>query len=92
MIICTAPITPQRFSEKNGAELVKPLQWKAPKNQLKSSSVKPPELELKELPKHLEYAFLQKNNQLPVVISSVLSTVKKARLLEVLQKHKGAFA
>ncbi|GJV60645.1 DNA-directed DNA polymerase [Tanacetum coccineum] len=32
------------------------------------------------------------NNQLPVVISSALSTVKKARLLEVLKNHKGAIA
>ncbi|GJW65848.1 hypothetical protein Tco_0117732 [Tanacetum coccineum] len=30
------------------------------------------------------------NNQLPVAISSALSTVKKARLLEVLRNHKGA--
>ncbi|GKC19676.1 hypothetical protein Tco_1021826, partial [Tanacetum coccineum] len=48
--------------------------------------------ELKELPKHLEYAFLQENNQLPVVISSTLSTNEKARLLEVLKNHKGAIA
>ncbi|GJZ91002.1 DNA-directed DNA polymerase [Tanacetum coccineum] len=72
------------------AESVEPLEWKASENRLKPSSVKPPELELKELPEHLEYAFLQENNQLPVVISSVLSTVEKARLLEVLKKHKGA--
>ncbi|GJT76889.1 hypothetical protein Tco_1043614 [Tanacetum coccineum] len=32
------------------------------------------------------------NNQLPVVISSALSTVKKARLLEVLRNHKRATA
>ncbi|GKC36656.1 DNA-directed DNA polymerase [Tanacetum coccineum] len=38
------------------------------------------------------YAFLQENNQLPVVISSALSTVEKARLLEVLRNHKGAIA
>nr|GEW55021.1 ribonuclease H-like domain-containing protein [Tanacetum cinerariifolium] len=46
----------------------------------------------KELPEHLEYAFLQENNQLLVVISSALSTVEKARLLEVLKNHKGAIA
>ncbi|GKE37117.1 hypothetical protein Tco_1460522 [Tanacetum coccineum] len=51
-----------------------------------------PKLELKELPEHIEYAFLQENNQLPVVISSALSTVKKTRLLEVLRNHKGAIA
>ncbi|GJS14441.1 reverse transcriptase domain-containing protein [Tanacetum coccineum] len=71
---------------------VEPLEWKAPKNRLKPSSVEPPKLELKELPEHLEYAFLQENNQLPVVISSALSTAKKSRLLEVLKNHKGAIA
>ncbi|GKE81613.1 RNA-directed DNA polymerase [Tanacetum coccineum] len=35
------------------------------------------------------YAFLQENNQLPVVISSALSTVEKARLLEVVPKKGG---
>ncbi|GJU62576.1 hypothetical protein Tco_1244411 [Tanacetum coccineum] len=39
-------------------ELVDPLEWKALENQLKPSSVEPPELELTELPEHLEYAFL----------------------------------
>ncbi|GJY24378.1 reverse transcriptase domain-containing protein [Tanacetum coccineum] len=65
-----------------GTEPIEPLEWKAQENRLKPSSVEPPKLELKELPKHLEYAFLQENNQLPVVISSALSTAKKARLLE----------
>ncbi|GKB60563.1 hypothetical protein Tco_0916749 [Tanacetum coccineum] len=74
------------------AEPVEPLEWKSLKNQLKPSSIKPPELEQKELPKHRKYAFLQKNNQLPVVISSALSTIEKARLLEVLKNHKGAIA
>ncbi|GKB15157.1 reverse transcriptase domain-containing protein [Tanacetum coccineum] len=73
-------------------EPVKPLKWNALKNQLKPSSVEPPKLELKELPKHLEYAFLQENNQLLVVISSALSTDEKTRLLEVLRNHKGAIA
>ncbi|GKC89851.1 hypothetical protein Tco_1150500 [Tanacetum coccineum] len=39
-------------------EPVEPLEWKALKNQLKPSSVQPPELDLKELPEHLKYAFL----------------------------------
>nr|GEX05217.1 hypothetical protein [Tanacetum cinerariifolium] len=47
-------------------------------------------LELKELPEHLEYAFLQGDDQLPVVISSALSASKKIKLLEVLRNHKGA--
>nr|GEV06517.1 hypothetical protein [Tanacetum cinerariifolium] len=73
-------------------EPVEPLEWKVSKNRLKPSSIKPPKLELKELPEHLEYAFLQENNQLLVVISSALSTVKKARLFEVLKNHKGAIS
>ncbi|GJV42171.1 retrovirus-related pol polyprotein from transposon 17.6 [Tanacetum coccineum] len=71
---------------------IEPLEWKSPKNQLKPSSVEPPKLELKELPEHLEYAFLQENNKLPVVISSALSTIEKSRLLEVLKNHKGVIA
>ncbi|GJR32755.1 hypothetical protein Tco_1108987 [Tanacetum coccineum] len=58
-------------------ELVKPLEWKALDNRLKPSSVEPPKLELKELLEHLEYAFLHEDNQLPVVISSALSTDQK---------------
>ncbi|GKE00012.1 DNA-directed DNA polymerase [Tanacetum coccineum] len=40
------------------AEPVEPLEWRAPENRLKPSSIKPPKLELKELPEHLVYAFL----------------------------------
>ncbi|GJR48438.1 hypothetical protein Tco_1316541 [Tanacetum coccineum] len=68
------------------------LEWKAPENRLKPSSVEPPELELKELPKHLDYAFLQENNKIIIVISSALSAIKKARLLKFLKDHKGAIA
>ncbi|GKD88329.1 hypothetical protein Tco_1363836 [Tanacetum coccineum] len=71
---------------------IEPLEWKAQENKLKPSSVEPPKLKLKELPKHLEYAFLQENNQMPVVISSALSIAEKAKLLEVLKNHKGAIA
>ncbi|GJW78079.1 hypothetical protein Tco_0139761 [Tanacetum coccineum] len=73
-------------------ELVEPLEWIASENRLKPSSVEPPKIKLKELPEHLKYAFLQENNQLPMVISSALSTDKKTRLLEVLRNHKGAIA
>ncbi|GJS99998.1 hypothetical protein Tco_0821168 [Tanacetum coccineum] len=73
-------------------ELVEPLEWKAPDNRLKPSSIEPPKLELKELFEHLEYTFLQEDNQLPVVISLALSADKKTRLLEVLRNHKGAIA
>ncbi|GJS86066.1 hypothetical protein Tco_0752607 [Tanacetum coccineum] len=48
--------------------------------------------ELKELPENLEYSFLQEDDQLPIVISSILSSTWKAKLLEVLRIHKGAIA
>ncbi|GJS63053.1 DNA-directed DNA polymerase [Tanacetum coccineum] len=69
-------------------KLVEPLEWKVPENRLKPSCVEPPKFKLKELPEHIEYAFLQENSQLPIVISSVLSTAEKASLLEVLKNHK----
>ncbi|GJS80568.1 reverse transcriptase domain-containing protein [Tanacetum coccineum] len=38
----------------------------------KSSIEEPPELELKDLPSHLEYAFLEENDKLPVIIAKDL--------------------
>nr|GFB69146.1 reverse transcriptase domain-containing protein [Tanacetum cinerariifolium] len=42
----------------------------------KPSIEEPPELELKELPSHLEYAFLEGINTLPVIISKELKMKK----------------
>ncbi|GKG12308.1 hypothetical protein Tco_0346545, partial [Tanacetum coccineum] len=39
----------------------------------KSSIDEPPEVELKDLPPHLEYAFLEGDNKLPVIIAKDLS-------------------
>ncbi|GKD44227.1 reverse transcriptase domain-containing protein [Tanacetum coccineum] len=52
----------------------------------------PTDLEMKPLPKHLEYAFLEENSLLPVVISSLLEQNKKEQLVSVLKNHKEAFA
>ncbi|GJS17839.1 reverse transcriptase domain-containing protein [Tanacetum coccineum] len=38
----------------------------------KSSIEEPPELELKDLPSHLEYAYLEENDKLPVIIAKGL--------------------
>ncbi|GJU18079.1 reverse transcriptase domain-containing protein [Tanacetum coccineum] len=51
-----------------------------------------PEVELKELPFHLEYAFLEKNNKLPVIISKDLSLEEKTSLINVLKNRKQAIA
>ncbi|GJS88051.1 reverse transcriptase domain-containing protein [Tanacetum coccineum] len=42
----------------------------------------PPEVELKDLPPHLEYAFLEGNNKLPVIIAKDLSVGEKAALIK----------
>ncbi|GKF12811.1 hypothetical protein Tco_0050737, partial [Tanacetum coccineum] len=54
--------------------------------------VKLPEVELKELPPHLEYAFLEGNNKLPVIISKDLSLEEKTSLVNVLKNRKQAIA
>ncbi|GKC43523.1 hypothetical protein Tco_1061245, partial [Tanacetum coccineum] len=41
-------------------------------NIVKSSVDEPPEVELKDLPPHLEYAFLEGDNKLPVIIAKEL--------------------
>nr|GEU84078.1 reverse transcriptase domain-containing protein [Tanacetum cinerariifolium]GEV36579.1 reverse transcriptase domain-containing protein [Tanacetum cinerariifolium]GEV38283.1 reverse transcriptase domain-containing protein [Tanacetum cinerariifolium] len=51
-----------------------------------------PELELKDLPSHLEYAFLEGTDKLPVIISKELKDKEKATLLKVLKSHKWAIA
>nr|GEZ52273.1 reverse transcriptase domain-containing protein [Tanacetum cinerariifolium] len=52
----------------------------------------PPELELKDLPSHLEYAFLEGTDKLPVIIFKELKDEEKAALLTVLKSHKRALA
>ncbi|GKB80998.1 reverse transcriptase domain-containing protein [Tanacetum coccineum] len=56
----------------------------------KSSIDEPPEVELKDLPPHLEYAFLEGDNKLPVIIVKDLSVKEKATLIKVLKSHKRA--
>nr|GEY36035.1 reverse transcriptase domain-containing protein [Tanacetum cinerariifolium] len=58
----------------------------------KSSIEEPPELELKELPSHLEYAFLEETDKLPVIIAKDLKDVEKEALLKVLKSQKQAIA
>ncbi|GJT63931.1 hypothetical protein Tco_1015411 [Tanacetum coccineum] len=43
----------------------------------KSSIEEPPELELKDLPSHLEYVYLEENNKLPVIIAKGLKDDEK---------------
>nr|GEV06170.1 reverse transcriptase domain-containing protein [Tanacetum cinerariifolium] len=59
---------------------------------VKSSVEEPPEVELKDLPPHLEYAFLKGDNKLPVSIAKELGDEEKSALIKVLKSHKRAIA
>ncbi|GJV12847.1 hypothetical protein Tco_1354388 [Tanacetum coccineum] len=58
----------------------------------KSSIDEPPEVELKDLPPYLEYAFLEDNNKLLVIIAKDLSINEKAALIKVLKSRKRVIA
>nr|GFD47761.1 hypothetical protein [Tanacetum cinerariifolium] len=55
---------------------------------IKSSVDEPPEVELKDLPPHLEYAFLEGDKKFPVIIAKELGEEEKAALIKVLKSHK----
>nr|GEX12396.1 reverse transcriptase domain-containing protein [Tanacetum cinerariifolium] len=58
----------------------------------KSSIDEPPKVELKDLPPHLEYAFLEGDDKLSVIIVKDLSVEEKTALITVLKSHKRAIA
>ncbi|GJZ29986.1 hypothetical protein Tco_0575033 [Tanacetum coccineum] len=58
----------------------------------KPSMKEPPELELKDLPSHFEYAYLEENDKLLVIIAKGLKDNEKVTLLKVLKSHKRAIA
>ncbi|XP_052188595.1 uncharacterized protein LOC127798941 [Diospyros lotus] len=79
----------QTYTKKHGPryeKLERPL-MKPPKPSIEE----PPLLELKALPSHLKYAFLEGSSSLPVIISFFLTGDVEVRLLQVLKKHKRAF-
>ncbi|GKB78433.1 reverse transcriptase domain-containing protein, partial [Tanacetum coccineum] len=58
---------------------------------IKSSIDDPPELELKDLPSHLEYAFLEGTDKLPVIIAKDLKEDEKVRLLKMVSRDTFKF-
>nr|GEX49589.1 DNA-directed DNA polymerase [Tanacetum cinerariifolium] len=58
----------------------------------KSSNDEPPEVKLKELPPHLEYAFLGDKNKWPFIIAKDLSVDEKTALIKVLKSRKQVIA
>ncbi|RDX86081.1 hypothetical protein CR513_32641, partial [Mucuna pruriens] len=53
-----------------------------PKESNDNSSSSPPPIELKPLPSHLKYAYLDAEQQLPIIIAN--------KLLSILRQHKKA--
>nr|GFB28404.1 reverse transcriptase domain-containing protein [Tanacetum cinerariifolium] len=70
--------------------LHKDLKVVEPKNQ--SFEDKPPKVELKELPPHLEYVFLGDNGKWQVIIAKDLSSNEKTALINVLKTRKKVIA
>nr|GFB14556.1 reverse transcriptase domain-containing protein [Tanacetum cinerariifolium] len=70
--------------------LHKDLKVVEPKTQFEENE--PPEVELKELPPHLEYAFLGDNGKWPVIIAKDLSPNEKTDLINILKNQKKAIA
>nr|GEX34035.1 reverse transcriptase domain-containing protein [Tanacetum cinerariifolium] len=58
----------------------------------KSSIDEHPEVELTDLPPHLDYAFLEGDDKLRVIIAKDLSVEEKTSLIKVLKSHKRAIA
>nr|GFB46375.1 reverse transcriptase domain-containing protein [Tanacetum cinerariifolium] len=70
--------------------LHKDLKVVEPKTQPEENE--PPEVKLKELPPHLEYAFLSDNGKWPIIIANNLSPNEKTDLINVLKTQKKANA
>ncbi|RDY07800.1 Retrovirus-related Pol polyprotein from transposon gypsy, partial [Mucuna pruriens] len=61
-----------------------------PKPVTNISSSPPPPIKLKPLPNHLKYAYLDIEQQLPIIIANNLHREQEDKLLHVLRKHKKA--
>ncbi|MCI29729.1 hypothetical protein A2U01_0050938, partial [Trifolium medium] len=77
------------LKELDALKEVSPLESKI--EELKDES-KPVEvkLELKTLPSHLKYVFLEEGDNNPVIISNSLSTLEENSLIQVLKRNKEA--
>nr|GEY46143.1 reverse transcriptase domain-containing protein [Tanacetum cinerariifolium] len=69
-----------------------PQELKVVESNEKSSIDEPPVVELKDLPPHLEYAFLDGDDKLPVIIAKDVKDEEKTALIKVLKSHKQALA
>nr|GEZ71656.1 hypothetical protein [Tanacetum cinerariifolium] len=84
------PKPPQSNQKDYFSSVRKDLKVVEPKNQ--SFDDEPPEVELKEFPSHLEYAFLGDNEKWPLIIAKDLNVNEKSALINVLKSQKKAIA
>ena len=57
---------------------------------IEEGTSEPQKLELKHLPVELKYAYLEEQDQCPVVFSSLLSNSQESSLLHILRENKQA--
>nr|GEV19891.1 reverse transcriptase domain-containing protein [Tanacetum cinerariifolium] len=84
------PEPPQSNQKDYFPSVRKDLKVVEPKNQ--SSDDEPPKVELKELPPHLEHAFMDENEKWPVIMAKDLNVNEKSALINVLKSRKKAIA
>ena len=97
MVDTSHTIDPKILEQVSYLEAILPIFINRPFEDLGERPPKPipsveksPDLELKPLPTHLEYAFLGEGSTLPVVISSDLTPEEEKKLLLVLREYKSA--
>ncbi|GKG05712.1 hypothetical protein Tco_0325798 [Tanacetum coccineum] len=71
--------TPDEFTDLDPSPTLPPKKNEDLKEVIKAkfSMEEPPELELKDSPSHLEYAYLEENDKLPVLIAKGLKDDEK---------------
>ncbi|XP_059455052.1 uncharacterized protein LOC132185274 [Corylus avellana] len=76
-------------SPPRSSKYIPPFETLVPTNTtLVPSIIQTPNLELKQLPEHLTYAYLGENKTLPVIVVTNLSFGEEEKLLRVLREHK----
>ena len=85
-----APTRRVRLKNHEDGDFV--LDSTSPLSRLNVFSVQNTKLELKTIPEHLEYAFLEEGDQKPVIIASDLTKAKKEELVQALKKRKNSIA
>nr|GEW64384.1 reverse transcriptase domain-containing protein [Tanacetum cinerariifolium] len=83
---------PEPLSNQKDFFLTLHQDLKVIKPKTQSEEDEPPEVKLKELPPHLEYAFLGDNGKWSVIIAKDLSSNEKTDLINILKTQKKAIA